>query len=67
MTAANNKYGTSLQTGYGKGYTVCCAGIFKQSMGARNRVGIAFSYRPARLHSLSELVPWKRFLGFLKV
>ncbi len=26
-------------------------GIFKQSMGARNRAGIGFSYRPARLHS----------------
>ncbi len=26
------------------------AGIFKQSMGARNRVGIGLSYRPARLH-----------------
>ncbi len=27
---------------------VACAGIFKQSMGARNRVGIGLSYRPAR-------------------
>ncbi len=26
------------------------AGIFEQSMGARNRVGIGLSYRPARLH-----------------
>jgi hypothetical protein len=26
------------------------AGISKQSMGARNRVGIGLSYRPARLH-----------------
>ena len=43
------------------------AGIFKQSMGARNRVGIGLSYRPAKLHSLAELVPWNRFLGFLKV
>jgi hypothetical protein len=25
------------------------AGIFKQSIGVRNRVGIALSYRPARL------------------
>jgi hypothetical protein len=31
-----------------------CAGIFKQSMGARNRVGIGLSYRPARLHSLDS-------------
>jgi hypothetical protein len=43
------------------------AGIFKQSMGARNRVGIWLSYRAARLHSLAELVPWNRFLGSLKV
>ncbi len=26
-------------------------------LGARNRVGIGLSYRPARLHSLAELVP----------
>ncbi len=36
-----------------------CAGVLKQSMRARNRVGIGLSYRPARLqvHSLAELVP----------
>ncbi len=39
---------------------ITCAGIFKQSMGARNRVRIGLSYRLARLHSLAELVP---FLG----
>ncbi len=33
------------------------AGIFNQSMGARRGVGIG----PARLHSLSELVPCNRF------
>ncbi len=44
----------------------CCAGIFKQIMGARNRVGIGLSYRPARLHSLAELVPWNLYLGLLK-
>ncbi len=43
------------------------AGIFKQSMGTGNRVGIGLSYRPARLHSLGELVPWNQFLGSLKV
>ncbi len=43
------------------------AGIFKQSMGAKKRVGIGLSYRPARLHSLAKLVPWNRFLGSLKV
>jgi hypothetical protein len=44
-----------------------CAGIFKQSIGARNRVGIELSFRLARLQSLAELVPWNRFLGSLKV
>jgi hypothetical protein len=44
-----------------------CAGIFKQSMGARNWVGIWLSYQPDRLHSLAELVTWNRFLGSLKV
>ncbi len=43
------------------------AGIFKQSMGARNRVGIVLLYRPARLHRLAELFPWNRFLGPFKV
>ncbi len=47
--------------------SVFCAGFFKQSMGARNRAGIGLSYRPARLHSLVELVPRNRFLGSLKV
>ncbi len=42
-------------------------GIFKQSMGARNRVGIGLSYRPARLHRLAEFIPWNRFLGFINV
>jgi hypothetical protein len=32
-----------------------------------NRVGKGLSYRPARLHSLVELVSWNRFLGFIKV
>jgi hypothetical protein len=44
-----------------------CAGFFKQSVGARNRVGTELSYRPARLRSLAELVPWNRFLGSLKI
>jgi hypothetical protein len=34
---------------------------FKQSMGARNRVGTGLSYRPARLHRLAESI-----LGLLK-
>ncbi len=40
---------------------------FKQSMGARNRIGIGLSYRPDRLHRLAELIPWNRFLGSFKV
>jgi hypothetical protein len=44
------------------------AGIFKNSMGARHRVGIGLSYRPAMLHyRLAELMPWHRFLGSIKV
>jgi hypothetical protein len=43
------------------------AGILKQSVGARNRVGIGLSYRPARLHRLAETFPWNRFLGSIKV
>ncbi len=50
-----------------KKVSLLCAGIFKQSLGARNRVGIGLSYRPARLHSLAELVAWTQFLGSLKV
>ncbi len=47
--------------------SVYWAGIFIQSIGARNRVGIGLSYRPARLHRLAELIDWNRFLGSLKV
>jgi hypothetical protein len=43
------------------------AGIFKHSMGARNRVGIGLPYRPARLYRLEELIPWKQFFSSLKV
>ncbi len=43
------------------------AGIFKQYMEARNRAGRGLSYRPARLHSLAELVRKNRFLGPVKV
>jgi hypothetical protein len=43
------------------------AGIFKQSMGARNRVDIGLSYRPARLHRLAEFVPRNRFLRSINV
>ncbi len=43
------------------------AGIFKESLGARNRGGIELSYRSARLHRLAEFIPWDRFLGFINV
>ncbi len=42
------------------------AGIFKQSMGAKNRLRIGLSYRPPRVYRLAELIPWNRFLGSLK-
>ncbi len=44
-----------------------CARIFKQSKGARNRIGTGLSYRPPKLHRLADLIPWNRFLGSLKV
>jgi len=43
------------------------AGIFKQSVGARNRVGKVLSHRPARLHRLAKFIPWNRFLGYITV
>jgi hypothetical protein len=43
-----------------------CAGIFKQFMGCRNRLGIELSHRPARLHRPAELISWNRFLGSIK-
>ncbi len=43
------------------------AGIFKNAMGARHRVGIGLSYRPARLHRLAELMHGNRFLGSINV
>jgi hypothetical protein len=46
---------------------VSFAGIFKQSMGARNQIGIGLSYRPARLHRLTELMPWNRSLACLNI
>jgi hypothetical protein len=46
---------------------VASAGIFKQSMGARNQVGKGLSYRPAMLLRPTDPIPWNRFLGCLKV
>jgi hypothetical protein len=39
------------------------AGILKQSISSRNRVGIGLSYRPARLLRLAELITWNQFLA----
>jgi hypothetical protein len=36
-------------------------------MGARNRVGIGLSCRPARLYRLAVIIPWNRFLGSINV
>jgi hypothetical protein len=48
--------------------TVCLEQVLKNYQKHEgNRVGIRLSYRPARLHSLAELVPRNRFLGSLKV
>jgi hypothetical protein len=41
----------------------CRAGIFKESMGARNRGGIGLLYQPARL---AEIIPWNPFSGLHK-
>jgi hypothetical protein len=38
-------------------FTYTSAGVLEQSMGARNRVGIELSYRPARQHRLVESIP----------
>jgi hypothetical protein len=35
---------------------VACVGILEQSPGARNRVGIGLSYRPAGIHRLVESI-----------
>ncbi len=43
------------------------AGIFKKSMGAKNRGGIGLSYRLARLHRLAEFIPWNQFRGPINI
>ncbi len=47
--------------------TLYRAGIFKKSMGARHRGGIGFLYRPARLHRLSEFIPWNQRRGPINI
>ncbi len=51
----------------GKGLDSCwlpSAGIFKQSMGARNRVIVPAGQAT---HRQAKLIPWNRFLGSLNV
>jgi hypothetical protein len=43
-----------------------CAGIFKQSVGARNQVGIGLSYRPASLQKAGGIASLESSLGLLK-
>ena len=43
------------------------AGIFKKSVGARNRRGIGLTYRPARLRRLAEFIPWNQFRGPINI
>jgi hypothetical protein len=51
-------YSHGLAFGYSFQLLTFSAGILEQSLGARNRVGIGLSYRPARLRRLED-----RFLG----
>ncbi len=52
--SARLKHGSEVRRGLGKSTkNPNRAGIFKQSMGARNRIGIGLSYRAARLHRLA--------------
>jgi hypothetical protein len=48
-------------------YPRISGGILEQSIEDKNRVGIGFSYQPAKQHKLAESFPWNRFLGFLNV
>jgi hypothetical protein len=48
-------------------YPGISAGILEQYIGDKNRVGIGFSYQPAKQHKLAESFHWNRSLGFLNV
>ncbi len=63
----NSTYGTRPYLEQSQLFIQTWAGFFKQSVGARNRVGLGLSYRPARLHRLAEFIPWNRFLGSINV
>ncbi len=43
-----------------------CAGIFERSMGARNRIGKGFSYRPARLPQPGGIGSLESILGLFE-
>ena len=43
-----------------------CAGIFKQPIGARNRVGTGLSYRPVRATRPTVIGSLESILGLLK-
>ncbi len=53
---------------YGIAHTITSAGIWKQSMGARNRVGIGLSYRLASRQATQpgEIGSMESILGILK-
>ncbi len=58
--------GQSFRISFWPPFLTSRTGIFKQSMGSRNRVGIGLSYWLARLLRLAEFTPSNRFLGSLK-
>jgi hypothetical protein len=52
LRGAGGRWGGGGEGGMDSGITaVLSAGTLEQSMGARNRIGIGLSYRPARLYS----------------
>jgi hypothetical protein len=63
VTAATGLHLSAIRQGMALPIYSNCAGIFKQSLGARNQVGLGLSYWPARLHRLAELIPWNQFLA----
>ncbi len=66
LATSENPYSNPIQRPYSGDFDPAIAyraGIFKESMGARNRGGRGLSYRPARLHRLAQFIPWNRFLG----
>ncbi len=58
---------TSYGSGYGSGSTSQKVTVPTVPVPVPVPAPQHWSYRPARLHSLAELVPWNRFLVSLKV